>query len=315
MKAEERFVKIASPENDSRVLEGTVLVYGDQAIGNFGPERFTPGAFGDVSKLDVVLDVQHVRGRPIARTPDTLQLIDSATDLKLKAIIPETRDGDDVLTLVKNRILQGLSVRFIPVRQHREGETRIITKAILESVGVVDKPSYPLSRLESRAIAGAMLSFSVDYGLVLQCECCPTSSEVLIESGAFEEYVKDESKELLAVSGNFSGAIASRRRGSLTVNDTDERLEVSTDIADTQTGRDILEQSKDVEILGRPIIDYEKSETEVVEGVTRVKKAFLRGFLLGPSDSNKGWQPVKFTVDGEERSILTCDRRGIPFWL
>ena len=141
--------------------------------------------------------------------------------------------------------------------------------------------------MEARAIGGAGISFSVKYNSNLQCECCPTSDEVLIESGAFDEYLKDGSKELLAVHGNFSGAIASRKRGSLKIEDTDQALTgVQSDIADTQAGRDILEQSKDLEILGRPILDYGKSETEVVDGITRVKKAHLRGFILGPSDSN-----------------------------
>jgi len=70
-----------------------------------------------------------------------------------------------------------------------------------------------------------------------------------------------------------------------------------------------------MEILGRPIVDFTKSETELVDGVSVVKKAFLKGFLLGPSDANKGWDPVKFTKDGKEERTLTCDSRGIPFWL
>ena len=309
---ERRFIEIRSPEPDSRILEGIVITYGEKANGDYGPERFEAGS---LEYGDCILNVQHDRGRPIARTPDTLQLIDSKESLRLRADLPETREGTDALTMVRNRILQGLSVEFRAIQERLEAGVRVITRARLTGIGLVDSPSYEGSRVEARSIKGATLSFSVDYGLVLQCECCPTSDEVWIEPGAFGEYVKDESKELLAVHGNFTGAIASRKRGSLKVNDTDERLEVSTEIADTTAGRDILEQGKDVEILGRPIIDYEKSDTEVVDGTTRVKKAFLRGFLLGPSDSNKGWDPVKFTVDGEERSILTCDKRGIPFWL
>ena len=310
---ERRFVEIRAPESDSRILEGTVVTYGEIAFGDYGPERFEPGS---LEYGDCILNIQHKRDRPIARTPDTLRLTDTETSLTLRADLPETREGTDALTMVRNRILQGLSVEFRAIQERLEAGVRVITRARLTGIGLVDSPSYEGSRVEARSIKGATLSFSVDYGLVLQCECCPTSDEVWIEPGAFGEYLKDESKELLAVHGNFTGAIASRKRGSLKMEDTDKALKVTTDIADTTAGKDILEQSKDVEILARPIIDYEKSETEVVDGITKVKKAFLRGFLLGPSDSNKGWDPVKFTVDGEERrKIMTCDQRGIPFWL
>ena len=310
---ERRFIEIRAPEADSRILEGTVLTWGEIAQGDYGPERFEPGS---LEYGDCILNVQHDRGRPIARTPDTLQLIDTTKSLTLRADLPDTRECTDTLTMVRNHILRGLSVEFRAIQERLEAGVRVISRATLTGVGLVDSPAFEGSRVEARAIGGAGISFSVKYNSNLQCECCPTSDEVLIESGAFDEYLKDGSKELLAVHGNFSGAVASRRRGSLKMEDSDEALMVSSDIADTQAGRDILEQSKDVEILGRPILDYEKSETEVVDGITRVKKAFLRGFLLGPSDSNKGWDPVKFTVDGEERrKILTCDLKGVPFWL
>ena len=314
MKSEERFIKIAAPEG--RILQGVVLPYNQVGHGDFGPEKFEARAFGDVENQDLVLNFQHDRKRPLARTPNTLEFKDSPEALTLKAVLPETKDGDDALIMAKSGILQGLSIHFIPIKQRLEGGIRVISEARLLDVAAVDKPSFEGSRLEARAIGGAGISFSVKYNSNLQCECCPTSDEVLIESGAFDEYLKDGSKELLAVHGNFSGAVASRKRGSLKIEDTDQGLMVSSDIADTQAGRDILEQSKDVEILGRLIIDYGKSETEVVDGITKVKKAHLRGFILGPSDSNKGWDPIKFTVDGEERKrILTCDARGIPFWL
>ena len=82
---------------------------------------------------------------------------------------------------------------------------------------------------------------------------------------------------------------------------------VQSDIADTQAGRDILEQSKDVEILGRPILDYEQVRNGSGGRDYQGKKSTsFGGSYLGPSDSNKGWDPVKFTVEGEERrNVLT----------
>ena len=62
---------------------------------------------------------------------------------------------------------------------------------------------------------GGNILHCIKYNSKLQCECCPTSDEVLFEPGAFDEALK-AGKEVLAVNGNFKGAIASRRRGTLT---------------------------------------------------------------------------------------------------
>ena len=308
---EYRFVKIDPPAGDSRILQGCVITYGEIGVGDYGPERFTPGSL-EVNP-DIILNVQHDRGRPIARTPDTLQLVDSAEALTLRADVPETREGSDALVAVRKNILQGLSLEFRQAKFTMQGGIRTITSAKLTGIGLVDTGAYEGSKVETRAIGGAGISFSIKYNSKLQCECCPTSDEVLFEPGAFDEALK-AGKEVLAVNGNFKGAIASRRRGTLTTELTDEGLDVQTSIADSQAGRDLIEMGKDVEILGRPIIDYGKSDTEVIGGITHIKRAHLRGFLLGASDSNEGWDPVKF-ISKPEKRMMTCDARGIPFWL
>ena len=308
---EYRFAKIDPPAGDSRILEGTVIRYGDIGHGDYGPERFTPGSL-EVNP-DIILRVQHDRGRPIARTPDSLKLENSNEALTLRAEVPETREGSDALVAVRKNILQGLSLEFRQAKFTMQGGIRTITSALVTGVGLVDKPSFEGSKVETRAIGGAGISFSIKYNSKLQCECCPTSDEVLFEPGAFDEALK-AGKEVLAVNGNFKGAIASRRRGTLTTELSDEGLDVQTSIADSTAGRDLIEMGKEMEILGRPIIDYKKSDTVVVDGITHIKRAHLRGFLLGASDSNEGWEPVRF-ISKTEKRFLTCDARGIPFWL
>ena len=309
---EYRFAKIEPPAEDSRILEGTVIRYGEIGVGDYGPERFLPGSL-EVNP-DIILNVQHDRGRPIARTPDTLQLVDSAEALTLRADLPETREGTDALVSVRKKILQGLSLEFRRAKFTMQGGIRTIHSALLSGVGLVDRGSFEGSKVETRAIGGAGISFTIKYNSKLQCECCPTSDEVLFEPGAFDEALK-AGKEVLAVNGNFKGAIASRRRGTLKTELSDEGLNVETSIADSTDGRDLIEMGKETEILGRPIIDYGKSETVVVDGITHIKRAHLRGFLLGASDSNAGWDPVKFISSKTEKRMLTCDERGLMFWL
>ena len=144
-KLEYRFAPVAL---EGRVLSGTIMQYGEIATGAPRPERFLPGAF---EFDDVLLNVQHDRKRPLARTPDTLVLTDTAEALTLTATLPETRECTDTLELVKNRVLRGLSVEFRVKKQHFEAGVRVIEKAILSAVGVVDTAAYAGAVVEARA--------------------------------------------------------------------------------------------------------------------------------------------------------------------
>ena len=130
-----------------RRLLGTVVRYG--APGEGGGEQFAPGAFrGGLD--DVLLNVQHRRDRPLARHPGTMVLTDSPDALTMMATLPETRDGDDALSLVKARVLVGLSVGFVALSERWERDVRIVERAMLDHVAVVDRPSYPDSVVDAR---------------------------------------------------------------------------------------------------------------------------------------------------------------------
>ena len=68
--------------------------YGEIATGAPRPEKFLPGAF-KIPPDGVILNVQHDRNKPIARTPDTLILTDTAESLELRADVPGTQEGTD----------------------------------------------------------------------------------------------------------------------------------------------------------------------------------------------------------------------------
>ena len=139
-------------QGEGRRLEGTAVRYGDEAALPWGKERFEAGAFsGGMS--DVRLTVQHDRGRPLARTGAGLTLDDNAERLALAAELPATREADDTMTLVRAGVLRGLSVEFRAVVERMEGETRVISRATLGAVSVVDEPAYPQSEIEARMAA------------------------------------------------------------------------------------------------------------------------------------------------------------------
>ena len=278
--------------------------YGEIATGAPRPEKFLPGAF-KIPPDGVILNVQHDRNKPIARTPDTLILTDTAESLELRADVPGTQEGTDTLTLVRNRILTGLSVEFRAVQEHFEAGVRVITEAVLSGVAVVDRSAYSGSVVEARRIGGVSMSFKIPYEKKLRCECCTKANQVRFKKGALDEVAEGTDGDVLAVSGNYKGALASRKRGSLRPKKEKDALAVEMDVADTQSGRDLVAQADDVDILARPIVDFERSvftvEGEGEAAVAVIEKAHVRGFTLGSTDARAGWDPIKIIRESEKR--------------
>ena len=141
MEPERRYSAIDFRE-EGRVLTGVAMAYGTRAALPWGEETILPGAFGDVGSLDVVLNFQHRRDRPLARTGGGgLELRDSKDALALTAALPRTRDGDDALALA-GTVLRGFSIEFQAEAERQEGGLRIIERASLLGIGLVDKPAY-----------------------------------------------------------------------------------------------------------------------------------------------------------------------------
>ena len=152
METEYRFSEF---RREGRTLSGKGIVYGDVARVGAVSERFLPGAFGDVSKLDVILNAGHDRSRPLARSGGGLTLTDSATALDVVAELPETREASDTLALVEARVLRGFSIEFVPVQERMEAATRVLVSARLVGIAVVDRPAYRSSTISARAEAEA----------------------------------------------------------------------------------------------------------------------------------------------------------------
>ena len=143
---------------EGRSLRGVAIRYGDTATLPWGRERFEAGAFGDVGAADVILNSSHDRGRPLARTGGGgLVLADSAEALRIEATLPATREADDVLALVRSRVLRGLSIEFAATDERIEAGVRVVTGATLRGIAVVDRPAYSASEVAARqaALAGS----------------------------------------------------------------------------------------------------------------------------------------------------------------
>ena len=154
---ERRYFELRFDEAERRI-SGTAMRYGDVATLPWGDkERFEPGAFGEVGGLDVTLNVQHDRGRLIARTGGApagglLTLSDTGGELAVSAILPDDmQEAKDAFAGVRANLYRGFSVEFRPKETRRDGDTIVVEKATLPAIGLVDRPAYKKSRVLPRS--------------------------------------------------------------------------------------------------------------------------------------------------------------------
>lgn len=275
-----------------RTIAGVAMPYGDVATLPFGRETVLPGAF---DYEDVILDVMHDRRKPLARFPGAgLTILDDAVSLRISADIPDTRDGNDALTLVDRGILRGLSVEFAALRERQDGDLRVIESAHLAAIGLADRPAYTGTTVEVRRRIGR-LSGRVPYNRKLACACKRGCKTAEFKKGSLKQVAEGEG-EILAIKGEFKDAIGSKKQGTLRLTDTDEGLEIAMDVPDSTAGADLATISGDVRLLGRPVWDETTSEFEVVNGNAVITKADVRAILVGASDADQGWEPLVYSA-------------------
>ena len=99
-----------------------------------------------------MLTRQHKREMALARYPGGgLQLIDSPTEARMVATLPNTALARDTHQLVKAGVLTGLSVEFAALAERMENGARVIERAHVPAISVVDVPAYKLARIEARS--------------------------------------------------------------------------------------------------------------------------------------------------------------------
>ena len=155
---EYRFVAVEIRESATGPgrVEGVAIRYGDEAQLPGFRERFQAGAFGDVAALDVIANLQHRRDRPLARTGGGgLTFTDEVTALRATLDLPDTRDGADAAALLRRGVLRGYSLEFRVDAERFEAGVRIVERAALRGVALVDRPAYgeSLAAIAERAAA------------------------------------------------------------------------------------------------------------------------------------------------------------------
>ena len=126
------------------VIVGRVATWGEWAdIGGLFRERINAGAL--VPEDRVLANVQHMRGRPLAVTGrnGSLEIRSTAGGIDAHIRLPDTQDGRDTATLVREGVLSGLSVEMAVQRDSWNATDRTVQEATFAGIGIVDTPAYP----------------------------------------------------------------------------------------------------------------------------------------------------------------------------
>ena len=262
---------------EGRVLSGTAIQYGEIASMPFGRERFEPGAFRGVESADVILNASHDRARPLARTGGAgLVVTDSREALKIRAELPETRESDDVLTLIKTGVLRGLSLEFRAVDERLDGgDIRVVERAELRGVGVVDRPAYKGSVVSARFEVrqqGRGLAGRFEYNRARIISNRGRRRKSTIRPGAFRFTIEDESYEInLLLGRDYDQVLASRNAGTLQLADGPDALSFTVDqLPDTTYARDFLAALAGSAILPGVVALYSIPPPEIVPDAVEI---------------------------------------------
>ena len=304
-----------------RTLSGVALRYGD--ISPDFRERFEPGAFGELRSI--ALNLQHDRGMVI--TPDAM-LTDGPRELRVRADLPE---GSAALKLVRRGALSGFSVEFHAVAERREGGLRVIKRAELTGLALVDRGAYPASKAEVRAKSGRVLRGSIPYDTELACECIAQGgsgaecislarfskmagdamAEVIDEAlavGAMEAQLTAV-RDVLAVHKDYARPLASARRGTLRAVSEDDRLALEVDLPSGPLGDNVIAASEAAGVITRPLIDFGRSEFTDTERGREYRRPHLRAILIGSTDARGGWPDALIEYQDPERAAPQWRRR------
>lgn len=133
---ETRDFAVDSTNLEERTIAGIAVPYGQTAnIGGQYLERFVPGAVRSVE--DVKLFYAHEE--PIGKI---IEGRDTERGYEIVAKVSDTPRGNEVLTLMRDGVLNKFSVGFVPLESERDGQTVTRTAVDLKEVSVVAFPAF-----------------------------------------------------------------------------------------------------------------------------------------------------------------------------
>ncbi len=283
----------AGPElrADGRTLVGPVVRYGE--VSPTHRERFEPGSLSPLG--DVVLNLGHRRLQALA-FGDRLELRDTPEAFMVRARLPRIPAADVALDGVRSGVYTGFSSEFKAREEVRESGIRVIRRAYLVGVGLVESPSYERNTVEVRRRIGRV-SGRIPRRKALDCRCADGCEKATIDGEV------EVSPTALAIRRGYAEALGSRERGTLKVDIADDAIRVEVGVPDTSYGRDLLAAAEAAPVVIRPVVDFVRSVWERQGTLAIFKKLSIPAFVVGFTDKLVGHVAAK---------VL---RRGRRVWL
>ena len=126
----------ARADLEERTITGIAVPFDqDASIGGVYNERFARGAIDSVEDVKLFYGHEEPIGKIISGR-------DGELGFEITAKVSDTPRGNEVLTLMRDGVLNKFSVGFIPEESERDGSTITRTKVSLKEVSVVPFPAY-----------------------------------------------------------------------------------------------------------------------------------------------------------------------------
>ena len=311
-----------------RVLSGAAMVFGDTSP-DFN-ERFMPGALQHSGRVDI--NLQHDSNLIVARGA---VLTDTGRELRVRA---ELEPGSAALALVKRSALNAFSIEFHARSERREAGTRVIERADLSGLALVDRGAYPQAVAEirkkrrpytkgrpARLRAGRLLRAQIPIDQFLVCECIrqrgPGTGAACLAEVRFSTVAAIEmadliggiERDILCAFKDFSHPLASAKKQTLRAGVSDEGLELAVDLPDGRLGDAVVEAHSAAGIVVRPFIDPERSQFFDTERARVFERPYLRAMLISSTDASGGWPVPKIEFDDTDGKRAAPVRRRL--WL
>ena len=285
----ERLTQRAELRAEGRKVAGVVMAY--NSIGDRN-EKFAPGSL--IRQPDAWLNVGHDPLAVVGWQGAGVVFEDRADVLAVRAELPRIPAADLALDGIRSGKLNGLSVEFESIREHRENQTgtRVLESARFYGAGIVEAPSYGLSRLETRQRTGPSISGRVRLNTRLACSCRDGCDATKLATDSMDKALAEAAtgdREITAfMTGRYDRPLG-RVGDGLSVTRTGNLLTVKLDTLPDTT--DVQDWLKTVEGGGqftiRPYFPARSSDI-LKQGTTAVvRRADLRGFeiaaMTGPT--------------------------------
>ena len=226
-----------------RTVLSIVLPYGE-ITNDFRRHRYLPGSLGHIGGQEIGLRDQH-KGKRIITTANGLTLSNSPSELRMTAELPPTLESDTVLERIRANELTGVSAENVIYRAERTGEAIDIYNAWLKDIAFVASPDIPafdsagdldlysqseqpFFDLELYADGeGIEGEFAYDTDTIVSAT--EKVRKERIKPGAFKYAIESPDREINLVLGNNERPLASKKTGTLKLEDTDSALKFKVD--------------------------------------------------------------------------------------